>query len=81
MYIGPCRCGFGPNAFYVTPIGTIAHAWETLGLVPYLGAPYAAPHPPTLTSAQEIGLLERQKRWLEDQLRRIVSRLEELRGE
>jgi hypothetical protein len=25
-YIGRCRCGYGPNAFYKTPQGTVIHA-------------------------------------------------------
>ncbi len=27
-YIGPCRCGTGPHAFYQTPSGRIVHAWQ-----------------------------------------------------
>ncbi len=31
-YIGPCRCGFGPHAFYEdTETGKIVHAWEIIG--------------------------------------------------
>ena len=27
-YIGPCRCGTGPHAFYQDPGGKIVHAWN-----------------------------------------------------
>lgn len=27
-YIGPCRCGRGPHAFYQEPGGRIVHAWD-----------------------------------------------------
>ncbi|MGB9893192.1 MAG: hypothetical protein ACPLRA_02175 [Candidatus Saccharicenans sp.] len=27
-YIGPCRCGWGPNAFYQDPNGRVFQAWE-----------------------------------------------------
>ncbi|AAM02457.1 hypothetical protein [Methanopyrus kandleri] len=31
-YIGPCRCGLGPHAFYEdTETGEIKHAWQVLG--------------------------------------------------
>lgn len=29
-YIGPCRCGTGPNAFYRTHDGRVIHAAETV---------------------------------------------------
>ncbi|WP_148689200.1 hypothetical protein [Methanopyrus sp. SNP6] len=31
-YIGPCRCGLGPHAFYEdTETGEIKHVWQVLG--------------------------------------------------
>ena len=27
-YIGPCRCGTGPHAFYQDPSGKIVHTWD-----------------------------------------------------
>ena len=27
-YVGPCRCGFGPHAFYVDDRGRLVHPWE-----------------------------------------------------
>ncbi|HIP34525.1 MAG TPA: hypothetical protein EYG87_00565 [Methanothermococcus okinawensis] len=27
-YVGPCRCGFGPHAFYVDDRGRLVHAWD-----------------------------------------------------
>ena len=30
-YAGPCRCGFGPDAFYQDRSGTIVHASQVYG--------------------------------------------------
>ena len=27
-YVGPCRCGSGPDAFYVDTAGRLIHAWD-----------------------------------------------------
>ena len=27
-YVGPCRCGSGPDAFYVDEAGRLIHAWD-----------------------------------------------------
>ncbi len=30
-YIGPCRSGIGPWAFYISPSGQVVHAWQVFG--------------------------------------------------
>ena len=27
-YVGPCRCGCGPHAFYLDEMGRLIHAWD-----------------------------------------------------
>jgi len=33
-YIGPCRCGWGPHAFFVDPSGRVVHASALWGSPP-----------------------------------------------
>ena len=51
-YIGPCRSGIGPFAYYMTPTGQIVHAWQLLGS-PYSSyyttTPYTYSTPTTTT--------------------------------
>ena len=28
LYVGPCRCGAGPHAFYIDERGWLIHAWD-----------------------------------------------------
>ncbi len=74
IYIGPCRCGFGPNAFYLTPTGQIIHAWQLAGLAFPRFFPWTAP-------ISERNLLETEKKMLEEELKYIEERLEQLGGE
>jgi len=65
-YIGPCRCGWGPNAFYQDASGRIVHASELYRW----GVPAVAP-----TSAQEDlkAELEDLKKEKEDLEKRIAE--------
>ncbi|MGQ4913822.1 MAG: DUF5320 domain-containing protein [Candidatus Asgardarchaeia archaeon] len=82
-YIGPCRSGFGPFAFYITPTGQIVHAWQLF--TPYYYWPFVTPfyYGPYYTTpvTDEKSYLEEQKRLLENQLKDINRRLAELEGE
>jgi len=82
-YIGPCRCGFGPHAFYMTPTGQIVHAWQLYGIpyAPYPWTPLGFPGAAPMRPEDELRMLEDQKRSLERQLEEINKRLKELRGE
>jgi len=84
-YIGPCRSGLGPFAFYMTPDGRIVHAWQVYGLsppYPLFGAP--APVPPTgpyqpgATPGSEKDALLRERDYLKRELEEIERRLREL---
>ncbi|WP_423792585.1 hypothetical protein ACPB8Q_07675 [Methanocaldococcus indicus] len=76
-YVGPCRCGLGPHAFYIDEkTGALVHAWDLYsGYVPRYADEKAY-------LEETIRELEEEKRMLEEELARIKKRLEELkRGE
>ncbi|MGQ9640035.1 MAG: DUF5320 domain-containing protein [Candidatus Bathyarchaeia archaeon] len=75
-YLGPCRCGFGPHAYYKTADGRILHASQ----IPFT-ALQAATLPPRLEPEEEIRLLKEEAKNLQDELRRIEERLKELKGD
>ena len=64
-YVGPCRCGFGPHAYYRTKDGRLVHASSSL----------AEPIVPAI--ARETGLqqLRREKEQLEEKIRTLETDL------
>jgi hypothetical protein len=69
-YLGPCRCGFGPDAFYRDKSGRIVHASQLLhGSVPQMVS--------TEDPEVEISQLRVEKAELE---RRIKELEEHLKG-
>jgi len=60
-YLGPCRCGWGPHAFYRTPEGHITRA---------PGLPL-----PELKPEEEAKWLEEEAKALQEELRRVEERL------
>lgn len=67
-YIGPCRCGMGPHAFFMDPRGRIIHAsalWRVPSAVPASGDLEA-----------ELEALRKEKAYLEKR----IQELEELKG-
>lgn len=73
-YLGPCRCGFGPNAFYRTHEGKILHASQLF--IPFTG-PMATL--PTLKPEDEKKFLEEEATALQGELKRVDERLKELK--
>jgi len=73
-YLGPCRCGFGPNAFYRTHEGRIVHASQ-------LSFPLTGPMAtlPTLKPEDEKKYLEEEAKMLQEELKRVDERLKELK--
>ncbi len=71
-YMGPCRCGFGPHAHYITPEGTVVHASQ----IP-------VPFPPLheLTEEEELDMLKEDSKMIEEELAQIKTRIEELEKE
>lgn len=69
-YIGPCRCGFGPDAFYRDKSGTVVHASQLL----HRGVPQTVS---TEDPEAEISQLRVEKTELE---RRIKELEEHLKG-
>ncbi|XRO75033.1 hypothetical protein ACO3TA_06540 [Methanocaldococcus sp. 28A] len=75
-YVGPCRCGLGPHAFYVDEkTGILVHAWDLYrGYVPeYVGMDERK------YLEEIIKELEDEKKILEEELERIKKRLDELK--
>ncbi len=72
-YIGPCRCGFGPHAHYITPEGMVVHASQIF-----------APFPPLqqeITEEEELDMLKEDSKMIEEELAQIKKRIEELEKE
>ncbi|PIV70079.1 MAG: hypothetical protein COS08_02120 [Euryarchaeota archaeon CG01_land_8_20_14_3_00_38_12] len=70
-YIGPCRCGHGPDAYYRTPDGRILHASQVSGTpIPLVIAP---------TKEQEIEQLKAEKEMLERRLKEIDDTLKKVK--
>ena len=69
-YVGPCRCGFGPHAYYRTKDGRLVHA----------SARWTEPIVPA--EAQETGLqqLRRDKEQLEERIRVLESDMVETKA-
>jgi len=42
-YIGPCRCGYGPNAYYRDPTGKVVPAADVFAAGPVQSRPAAEP--------------------------------------
>jgi hypothetical protein len=82
-YIGPCRCGFGPHAYYQTPDGRILHASQLTSV----GIPATAPlGPQALKTEDESKLLEEryatiqeQIKILQEELKTINEKIEKIR--
>ncbi|MCD6484509.1 MAG: DUF5320 domain-containing protein [Candidatus Odinarchaeota archaeon] len=85
-YIGPCRSGIGPFAYYMTPTGQIVHAWQLLGspyssyytTTPVFPPAYPFTTPYTINPQDELKYLQEEKRMLEQQLKDLEKRLDEL---
>jgi hypothetical protein len=64
-YVGPCRCGFGPHAYYRSKNGRLAHAsamWPALTL-------------PVVSHETELEQLRREKEQLEEEIRILETDL------
>ncbi len=74
-YLGPCRCGFGPRAFYRTPSGEIVRPSQLFS--PIAGP--ITPFQPVLKPEEEAKLLEEEAKALREELNRVEERLKELK--
>jgi hypothetical protein len=64
-YLGPCRCGCGPHAFYRTPEGYVSRA--------------PAQALPELKPEEEAKWLEEEAKALQEELRRVEERLKKIK--
>lgn len=72
-YIGPCRCGWGPNAFYQDASGRIVHASEL-----YRGGwPTVAPTTIQEDTKAELEALRREKEDLEKRIAELEKLVKE----
>uniref|UniRef100_A0A7C6A9B0 DUF5320 domain-containing protein n=1 Tax=candidate division WOR-3 bacterium TaxID=2052148 RepID=A0A7C6A9B0_UNCW3 len=69
-YIGPCRCGTGPHAFYQDPSGRIVPAWQ----VYRWGLP---PMPTKEDLKAELAALKEEKAELEKHIEEIEKQIKE----
>jgi len=70
QYIGPCRCGFGPHAYYLTPSGRIVHAWQL----------YHWKRSPEWTAEElkvELEMLKKEKAELEQRIQELEKQIQE----
>ncbi len=90
-YIGPCRSGVGPWAFYMSPSGQVVHAWQVFGSnmpswpwsSPWAAWPWTgstSPVAPSIPTSSEKNMLESEKEYLKRELQEIERRLSELEG-
>jgi hypothetical protein len=73
-YIGPCRCGTGPHAFYLTPSGRTVHAWQL----------YRWGVPPAFTEEDlktALEVLKEEKAELEKRIEELEKELKKKGGE
>jgi hypothetical protein len=71
-YVGPCRCGWGPNAFYQDASGRIVHAWDV-----YRRGGAAGPAPTGEELKEELEALKAEKEELGKRIAELEKRLEE----
>ena len=64
-YVGPCRCGWGPHAYYRDEEGNIVHAWEILG------------RSPEADLRRELEALKREKELLEKRIEELSRQLKD----
>jgi len=65
-YVGPCRCGHGPHAYYVTRDGRTVYPYEAVG---------------EIDKPDRIAFLEDEVRSLKEYLERSTRELEKLKEE
>lgn len=77
-YVGYCRCGYGPNAYYQTPDGRVIPAYQLYtGGVPQ--PQYSYPSFPVSSLDKEKVLKERLER-LQEEIADVTNQLEDLEG-
>jgi len=84
-YVGPCRCGFGPHAYYEDVKGRIYHVSEICpyysmgygkgGFKPeYAGYPYYLRY---RKDERELEILKEEKEWIERRIKELEKKIKE----
>lgn len=77
-YVGYCRCGYGPNAYYKSPDGSLVSAYQMFSRgMPQSQSSY--PSVPVSTADQEKILKERLEH-LQEEIAEVTNQLEDLEG-
>lgn len=72
-YIGPCWCGWGPNAFYQDESGRIVHASQLF----HWGGPAVAPTTSQNDLKAELEALKEEKEDLEKRIAQLEKLIKE----
>ncbi len=74
-YIGRCRCGYGPNAYYQAPDGSVVPAYQIFG-----GAtlPQSIPSTVLNSSIDQEKTLKQRLESLQEEIAEVTNQLEEL---
>ncbi|MFB0559781.1 MAG: DUF5320 domain-containing protein [Candidatus Lokiarchaeia archaeon] len=77
-YVGYCRCGYGPNAYYQTPNGNMVPAYQMFGG----GLPQIQKNYPSVpvSSADRENILKERLEHLQEEIADVTNQLEELEG-
>ncbi|MEX2725174.1 MAG: DUF5320 domain-containing protein [Candidatus Freyarchaeota archaeon] len=76
-YVGRCRCGYGPNAYYQAPDGSVVPAYQIFG-----GAalPQKVPSTAPNSSIDQEKALKQRLESLQEEIAEVTNQLEELEG-
>jgi len=78
-YVGYCRCGYGPNAYYQTPDGRTIPAYQLFAETSNIQPQTSYPNAPASPQDREKILKERLER-LQEEIAEVTNQLEELEG-
>ncbi|MBS7251145.1 MAG: hypothetical protein KIH08_11250 [Candidatus Freyarchaeota archaeon] len=76
-YIGRCRCGYGPNAYYQAPDGSVVPAYQIFGGA---ASPQRVPSTAPNSSIDQEKTLKQRLETLQEEIAEVTNQLEELEG-
>ncbi|MEM2957717.1 MAG: hypothetical protein QW261_05495 [Candidatus Jordarchaeaceae archaeon] len=78
-YVGRCRCGYGPNAYYQAPDGSVVPAYQIFG--GEISQPQrASPNVPNSAIVDQEKTLKQRLESLQEEIAEVTNQLEELEG-
>jgi hypothetical protein len=78
-YVGRCRCGYGPNAYYQAPDGSVVPAYQIFGggIAP---PQRVSPTIPNSAIVDQEKTLKQRLESLQEEIAEVTNQLEELEG-